>query len=105
MWVSAVSGSGRRAVILRARMMVRIEASVHEREGASFFSNDQQNVQERMAHLHVSRDGQTFHLKVYGCSRMELEQQCLAPKRCRCVMLGFCGCFGFLCGLFGSEAV
>ena len=50
---SAVGGSGRRAVILRARMTVRIEASVHERE-PRFFSRDQRNVQERRAHLHAS---------------------------------------------------
>ena len=85
MWVSAVGGSGRRAVILRARMMGIIEASVHERE-PRFFSKDQQNVQERMAHLHVSPDGQTFHLKLNGCSRMEPGQECRALQRCRCVM-------------------
>ena len=50
---SAVGGSGRRAVILRARIMVRIELSVHERE-PRFFSRDQRNVQERRAHLHAS---------------------------------------------------
>ena len=53
MWVSAVGGSGRRAVILLARMMGIIEPSVHERE-PRFFSRDQRKVQERRAHLHVS---------------------------------------------------
>ena len=85
MWVSVVGGPGRRAVILRARMMGIIEASVHERE-PRFFSKDQQNVQERMAHLHVSPDGQTFHLKLNVCSRMESGQECRALQRCRCVM-------------------
>ena len=37
MWVSVVGGPGRRAVILRARMMGIIEASVHEREPRFFF--------------------------------------------------------------------
>ena len=55
---STVGGPGRRAVILRARMILRIEAScrsVHERE-PRFFSKDQQNVEERRAHLDASRE-------------------------------------------------
>ena len=58
MWVSAVGGSGRRAVILRARMIGKIDVScrsVHERE-PRFFSRDQQNVEERRAHLHSSSE-------------------------------------------------
>ena len=58
MWVSAVGDSGRRAVILRARMIGIIDAScrtVHERE-PRFFSRDQQNVEERRAHLHASSE-------------------------------------------------
>ena len=62
-WMSAVGGSGRRPVILRARMMGTIEASVYESE--SLFYKDQQNVEG--AHLHASPDVQTLHLKVYGC--------------------------------------
>ena len=38
-------------------------------------------MQERTAHLHASPNGQTFYLKVYGCSRMEPGQECRAPKK------------------------
>ena len=57
MWF-VVGGSGRRAVILGARMIGIIDAScrtVHERE-PRFFSRDQQNVEERRAHLHASSE-------------------------------------------------
>ena len=63
MWVSAVGGSGRRAVILRARMMVRIEPSVHEREPC-FFAKDQRNAQERRAHLHASPEWRNISSEV-----------------------------------------
>ena len=55
---SAFGGGGRRAVILRARKRGIIDAScrsVHE-WSATFFSKNQQNVQERRAHLHASQE-------------------------------------------------
>ena len=88
MWVSAVGGSGRRAVILRARMMGMIEPSVHEREPRFFPGISGTRKREgRTCMRH--QNGQTFHLKLYGSSRMELGQECRVPKRCRCVMLRF----------------
>ena len=78
MWVSTVGGSGRRAVILRARMIVFFffdasSCSVHWRR--HFFQGSTECAREKGAH------GQTFHLKLYGCSRMELGQECRALQK------------------------
>ena len=81
---SAVGGSGRRAAILRARKRGTIGAScpsVHERDAIFSRINRMCKRERRTCMRH--QNGQTFHLKLCGCSRMELGQECRAPKRCR----------------------
>ena len=87
---SAVGGSGRRAVILLARMIRIIDAScrsVHER--APLFPRINTTCKREGRTCLRHQNGRTFHLKLWGCSRVELGQECRAPKRCRCVMLRF----------------
>ena len=59
MWVSAVGDSGRRAVILRARMMGINEASVHERE-PRFFQGSTERARENGALACVTRMDKHF---------------------------------------------
>ena len=88
---SAFGGGGRRAVILRARKIGIIDAScrsVHER-APPFFPRINRTCKREGRTCMRHHNGQTFHLKLCGCSRMEPGQECRAPKRCRCVMLRF----------------
>ena len=48
-------------------MVGTIEASVHERRLVFFFPRINRTWKGEGAHLHASPDGQTLHLKVYGC--------------------------------------
>ena len=50
------------------------------------------------------QNGQTFHLKGCGFSRMEPGQECPGPKRCRCGTLRLVLMLRISCGLFGSKA-
>ena len=101
---SAVGGSGRRAVILLARMIRIIDAScrsVHER--APLFPRINRTCKREGRTCLRHQNGRTFHLKLWGCSRVELGQECRAPKRCRCVMLRFVWLLRISLCTFGSE--